>query len=329
MIPVMADFENPLVPFTRAQGSIVLDGGLATALEARGHVFDDDLWSAKVLLDDPGAIREVHRDFLAAGADCITTATYQATFPGFSATGFDDEAVEALLIKAVDLAVETRDEFWAHQANRRGRLRPLVAASIGPYGAFLADGSEYTGRYGLDAEALHAFHRRRWHVLAESRADLLACETVPSRLEAEALLRLLRDTKKRWAWMSFSCRDGAHLSDGTRLEPVAELCAGEPRVAAIGVNCTAPRYVSSLIGEIRKAGSKLVVVYPNSGETYDPENKTWIASPPESDFGALAAEWAELGATGIGGCCRIQANVIAEMRRGLVPSGVARGPGPR
>ena len=319
--------ENPLLPLVRLQGRIVLDGGLATALEARGHDLNDDLWSAKVLLEDPDAIRDVHLDFLRAGADCITTATYQATFPGFSARGQSDEDAVRLLVRFIDLAVETRDSFWADPENRERRLRPLVAASIGPYGAFLADGSEYTGDYGIDAGELHAFHERRWHVLAESRADLLACETIPSRLEAEVLLRLLRDTPHRWAWMSFSCRDGAHVSDGSRLEHMAELCAAEPQVAAVGINCTAPEHVSTLIGEMRKAKPKPIIVYPNSGEGYDAVDKKWTPARRAPDWTTLIDEWAELGASGIGGCCRVQPGHIAEMRRRLFPLGTGDGPG--
>ena len=323
----MAHIENPILPFIRSQGQIVLDGGLATALEARGHDLNNDLWSAKVLLEDPRAIREVHGDFLTAGADCITTATYQATFSGFAARGLSDEAAGGLLLQAVDLAVEARDTFWADPANRHGRLRPLVAASVGPYGAFLADRSEYDGKYGLDAGELRAFHERRWRVLADSRADLLACETLPSRLEAEVLLSLLRDTPNRWAWMSFSCRDGAHLNDGTRLEHAAELCASELQVAAIGVNCTAPAHISSLIGEIRKARPKPIIVYPNSGETYDAKNKEWAPSTAVIGFATLVEEWAELGATGIGGCCRIQPPDIVEVRTRLVPGATFGGSG--
>jgi homocysteine S-methyltransferase len=322
----MAHIENPILSFIRSQGRIVLDGGLATTLEARGHVLDDDLWSAKVLLEAPHAVREAHHAFLAAGADCIATATYQATPAGFSARGLSDEAAEELLRQAVELAVETRDAFWADPVNRRGRLRPLVAASVGPYGAFLADGSEYTGDYGLDTGELYDFHERRWHLLADSRADLLACETIPSRLEAEVLLRLLRETEDRWAWMSFSCRDGVHLCDGTRLEQVAELCAAEQRVAAIGVNCIAPALVSSLIGEIRKARPKPVIVYPNSGETYNAESKEWAPSPRLSPpVMTLLEEWVELGAAGVGGCCRIQPDGIAEMRSRLLPQGSSDG----
>ena len=317
--------ENPLIALVRLQGRVVLDGGLATTLEARGHDLNDDLWSAKVLLEDPDAIRDVHLDFLKAGADCITTATYQATFPGLSARGLSEEASIELLVRSTDLAVEARDSFWADPENRSGRLRPLVAASIGPYGAYLADGSEYTGDYGISAADLHTFHERRWHVLAESRADLLACETIPSRLEAEVLLGLLHDTPSRWAWLSFSCRDGAHLCDSSRLEHLAELCAAEPRVAAVGINCTAPAYVSSLIGEIRKAKPKPIVVYPNSGDAYDAVDKTWTPAAHPVDWMALAYEWAELGAAGIGGCCRVQPNHISELRSGLLPPGTGSG----
>ncbi|MEE9534822.1 MAG: homocysteine S-methyltransferase, partial [Acidimicrobiia bacterium] len=186
--------ENPIAGFVERQGIMMLDGGLATALEVRGYDLDDELWSAKVLLEAPDAIREVHLDFLAAGADCISTSTYQASLPGFRKRGLSDAKGVELLRRSVRLAVEARDAFWSEPSNRQGRLRPLVAASVGPYGAFLADGSEYTGRYDIDDDDLDAFHRSRWHVLADSQADLLACETIPSQREAGVLLQLLRET---------------------------------------------------------------------------------------------------------------------------------------
>jgi S-methylmethionine-dependent homocysteine/selenocysteine methylase len=196
---------------------VVLDGGLATALESHGQDLADPLWSARVLLEAPDLVRRVHMDYLAAGADCIATVTYQATFEGFTRRGLTDaEAGEAFHL-AVRLALEARDDFWSEAGNRQGRLRPLVAASVGPYGAFLADGSEYTGAYDLDEAGLTAFHRRRWNLLAGSGVDLLACETIPSLVEARALLGLLSETAGRWAWLSFQCRDEARLADGTPL----------------------------------------------------------------------------------------------------------------
>ncbi|NIM49271.1 MAG: homocysteine S-methyltransferase [Gemmatimonadales bacterium] len=297
---------------------MVLDGGLATALEARGFDLDDELWSAKILLDAPDAIRAVHLDFLAAGADCIATSTYQATLPGFHKRGLSDVEGVELFRLSVRLAVEARDAFWSEPGNRQGRLRPLVAASVGPYGAFLADGSEYTGRYGIGDGELHAFHRHRWHVLADSQADLLACETIPSRREAGVLLELLRETPGRWAWMSFSCRDGAHLSDGGPIIDVARACDAAPGVAAVGVNCTAPQFISSLIAEVRRGTEKPIIVYPNSGERYDAVHKSWVATQAVIDWEVATVEWYRLGAAAIGGCCRVGPEVISAMRRQLV-----------
>ena len=310
--------ENPLEPFFQDQGILILDGGLATHLEARGFDLADDLWSARVLAEDPQAIRKVHADYLAAGADCISTSTYQASIPGFRKRGMSDDRAQELLRLAIRLGTEARDDFWGKPANRPGRLRPLVAASVGPYGAFLADGSEYTGQYAIDRSGLMEFHRRRWEILAGSEADLIACETIPSRPEAGVLLGLLRDTPARWAWMSFSCRDGTHLSDGSRLAEAAEECEAEPRIVAVGINCTSPELISPLIAEARKGTTKPILVYPNSGERYNAGNKSWAAAPYQVNWKELSGEWARLGAAGIGGCCRVGPPQIAEIRHRLV-----------
>jgi homocysteine S-methyltransferase len=310
--------ENPIAAFVRRQGIVVLDGGLATALEVRGYELDDHLWSAKILMEAPEAIQQVHLDFLNAGADCIVTSTYQASLPGFRKHGLSDDAGAELLRRSVELAVEARDVFWNEHGNQRNRLRPLVAASVGPYGAFLADGSEYTGRYGIEDEDLHTFHESRWHILAASRADLLACETIPSRREAGVLIRLLEETPARWAWMSFSCCDGTRLVDGSPLVNVARDCDAEPRVAAVGINCTSPQFISSLITEARKGTEKPVIVYPNLGERYDSEHRIWVGAPPLIDWEQASIEWARLGANGIGGCCRVGPQEISKMRRQLV-----------
>ncbi|MFQ5738243.1 MAG: homocysteine S-methyltransferase [Acidobacteriota bacterium] len=310
--------ENPLSVFVRRQGVMVLDGGLATTLESRGCDLYDDLWSARILLEAPQVIRQTHFDFLAAGADCIATSSYQASLPGFRKHGLSEARGLKLLRQSVRLALDARDEFWRVPDHRRGRLRPLVAASIGPYGAFLADGSEYTGRYNLGDEDLYAFHRRRWHLLARSQADLLACETIPSHSEAEVLLRLLKETPETWAWMSFSCGDGAHLCDGSPLCEVARLCHAEPRVAGVGINCTSPELVADLIAQIRLSTDKPVLVYPNSGDQYDVASRTWVEKSPRMEWDEAVIRWARLGATGIGGCCRIGPAEIAAIRRHLV-----------
>jgi homocysteine S-methyltransferase len=316
--------ESPLAPFLERQGFVLLDGGLATALEALGHTLDDPLWSARVLLESPDAVRDVHRAYLEAGADCIATVTYQATFQGFGARGLTEAEAEEAFSLGVRLAVEARDDFWSEPANRPDRIRPVVAASVGPFGAYLADGSEYRGDYDLDLEGLVAFHRRRWSVLAASQADLLACETIPSRVEAQALLSLLEETPGRWAWLSFQCRDEGHLADGMPLDEVASLCAAHPRVAAVGVNCVPPGAVSGLLEALEAVGGSGVdgriplVAYPNSGEVYDASTKRWGPGAEAADLGAAAFGWRRQGATVLGGCCRTTPETIVAMRRALL-----------
>ncbi len=319
MLPPMSAPQtesNPISPFLDQVGTFLVDGGLATELEARGCDLDNELWSARVLLDDPEMIRAVHADYLWAGADCIISATYQATVPGLMARGMNRAAAEAMIRGAVQLAVEERDQYWAALSwkTRTGRLRPLVAASVGPYAAYRADGSEYTGRYDLDRAGLTAFHRERWHLLAGTAADLLACETIPNGSEGYALADLLPETPERFAWFSFACRDGRSLSDGTPLREMAAYLDQFAQVAAIGVNCTPPRYIPDLLGELRAATDKPLIVYPNSGETFDPAHRQWKGEADPSEFGTMSREWRKLGAVCLGGCCRTTPAHIRQLR---------------
>lgn len=309
---------NPLLPILAEQGVVVLDGGLATALEARGCDLADDLWSAKILLEEPDLIREVHLDYLRAGADCITSSSYQATLPGFRNRGLDEETGRALLDLSLRLAFDAKESFWEDEVNRRGRLEPLVAASIGPYGAFLADGSEYTGGYGISDSELYAFHHGRWEALAGRGADLMACETLPGQQEAEILLQLLEETPGQWGWISFSCKDGRHLSDGGLLRDAARVCDTGAGVAAVGINCTAPEFIGSLIEEARKGTDKPVLVYPNSGEKYDARRKRWHSCPTSYPWEETAVAWVRSGASGVGGCCRVGSDGIRRIRRSLL-----------
>jgi homocysteine S-methyltransferase len=306
--------ENPIQPFLEAQGFLVLDGGLATELEFAGFDLRDRLWSARLLLEEPGAIAKVHRDYLQAGADCIISASYQATIPGFMTRGLTEEEAADAIRKAVRIAVSVRDEFWQVTSNRSGRLKPLVAASVGPYGAYLANGAEYTGNYDLDEEGLVDFHRQRWRILTSTNADLLACETIPSFAEARALARLFSETPGVYAWFSFSCRDGEHISDGTPIARCVEGLASMPRVLAVGVNCTAPTYIAGLVERIGAVTEKPIVVYPNSGELYDGKSKIWSGIAEPDTLATASRGWYEAGACLLGGCCRTRPEDIRRLR---------------
>ncbi|KAL2556791.1 Homocysteine S-methyltransferase 2 [Forsythia ovata] len=306
-------------------GVAVVDGGLATELERHGADLNDPLWSAKCLLTSPHLIRSVHLDYLEAGADIIITASYQATIQGFKAKGFSQEESENLLRKSVAIACEARDVYYSrciesssdHIAD--GRIlkhRPIiVAASVGSYGAYLADGSEYSGDYGdaMDLEFLKNFHRRRVKVLADSGPDLVAFETVPNKLEAEAFAQLLEEEDINIpAWMSFNSKDGVDVVSGDSLPEcvaIAQLCK---KIVAVGINCTPPRFIRDLILSVKTVTTKPILIYPNSGESYDADRKEWVQNTgvSDTDFVSYVNKWCEVGASLVGGCCRTTPNTI-------------------
>lgn len=281
---------------------LVLDGAFGTELARRGFDTNDELWSAKALFEKPELVEAVHRDYYEAGADVSTSASYQATVEGFEKKGFTREQAKELIVRSVRLVQQARDAFWQQKAKRAGRPQPLAAASVGPYGAYLADGSEYRGDYRASRAELADFHAERLDILVAAEPDILACETLPLLDEARAILEDLHRYPDMGAWISFSCKDPEHTCGGDDVADCARLLDRESQVAAIGVNCTAPQYVADLIHNIRAHTEKPVVVYPNTGETYDAVTKTWHGSPtPYRDF---VRQWYEAGARLIGGCCR-------------------------
>jgi homocysteine S-methyltransferase len=293
-------------------GVLVVDGGLGTELERRGCDVTDHLWSARVLLDHPQQIENVHRDYLEAGAGCIISASYQISFAGFRKAGMSDADTESALLKSVAIAQQARSAFESE-----GGERALIAASVGPWGAALADGSEFRGDYGCSFSDLIDFHARRLEILSRSGADLLACETIPSRMEAEAILKCLANIPEAKAWFTFQCSDDRHTAHGEELRECARLLDQSPQVVAIGVNCTAPRYVASLIREMRSATSKPIVVYPNAGRQWDAAARTWIGAASEFDLAGLVRNWYAEGARWIGGCCGTTPADIACVARTL------------
>jgi homocysteine S-methyltransferase len=281
---------NPFQAFVQRRGAAVLDGGFATELEARGLSLDHPLWSARALIEAPQVVAAVHRDYLDAGADVIETATYQATAP-------------ELLTAGVRLACRERDAFWEREPDG-DRARPLVAASIGSYGASLANGAEYRGDYGLDAATLADWHRPRLRVLEGTGADVLAFETIPSLVEAQAIARLLSESDGLPAWVSFQARDTERVADGSPIEEAVAAVAPAPRVLAVGVNCLAPELVTPLLARCAAATSKMLIAYPNRGDVWDPTTRSWIDRGASVDFKRFVPEWIAAGARIVGGCCR-------------------------
>jgi homocysteine S-methyltransferase len=291
------------------RGVRVLDGGLASELESLGADISGPLWSAHVLEDAPEKIAAVHRAYVGAGADCIETSSYQVSRMGYVEVGLDVTRADAALLRSVELARNVAAEFAAR--------RVVVAASLGPYGAALHNGAEYHGNYDCSFADLVRFHRERIAVLAEANAaqrpDVLAFETLPSIDEARAIAEALSGWPELAAWFSFTCRDGQHVAHGELLRECAAAVDGLQQAVAIGVNCVHPKYVTALIGELKAATDKAIVVYPNSGEGWDAQRRGWTGASDPAGYGAMATEWFAAGAQMVGGCCRTRPAHIREV----------------
>jgi len=286
-----------------AAGPITIDGGLASELEARGQDLSGRLWSARLLIDDPDQILAVHASYLTAGAQVAITSSYQCSRLALALAGRDPDTADDLLRRSVELA------RTATAAG--GRPQALVAASVGPYGAALADGSEYRGRYGLSHAELVAFHAERLAVLAGSGPDVFAVETIPDLVEAVAVAEALAAHPQIPAWITFSCADAATTCGGDDFGDAIAALAGAPTVVAVGVNCTAPEHVLGLLQRGAEVCDLPMVAYPNAGRTWDAGTRSWSGPGAQTVPATVVRQWLDAGAAMIGGCCGLGPAAVA------------------
>lgn len=306
-------------------GVMIIDGSMSTALENMGCDLNNRLWTAKILAEEPEKIKAVHINYFNAGADCGITASYQASFKGLEENGYSEEQAEQIIRRSVELFLEAREEWMPSHPERTA---PLCLAGIGPYGAYLADGSEYRGHYGVSQEELYAFHRKRAEVLWQAGADLLLFETQPSLAEALVEADIAEQLQADYM-ISFSCADGIHTNEGQRISDCAAVLSKDhPHLRMLSVNCTEPKYIESLIHELKKGTSLPIAVYPNSGEVYDPVTKTWTKQNADpTSFEDYAFAWMCDGAAAVGGCCTtVEKHIrqVAEARRKFYSVGKPR-----
>jgi homocysteine S-methyltransferase len=286
---------------------IVLDGGLASELEARGHDLHDRLWSARLLLTEPEAIEAVHLSYFRAGARVATTASYQATVEGFARAGLDRTAAMDAIGRSVALARAARDRFAEESGARPETM--IIAGSVGPYGAMLADGSEYRGDYDPGATALRDLHRPRIDALLEAGVDILALETIPTVREAEVLVELVEAAGAR-AWLSFQCRDASTTAAGEPIERAIAVTRGQDGFVAVGVNCSAPNHVPGLLRRAGSVADRPLIAYPNAGDRWDAIDRHWRTKGGTGLQASRVVAWRELGATWLGGCCGVGPGAI-------------------
>lgn len=310
---------NKLEQILEKQDVFIIDGALGTRLQEKGFNVNDSMWSAKFLDENPNAIKDVHKEYLEAGADCIITSSYQASIEGFVKKGFSEKKAQELIELSINLAKDSIKEFWEKLENKKKREKPLVAASIGPYGAYLANGAEYTGIYGIENEELKNFHKRRVELIAKMTPDIFAVETIPSFHEAKILCEILKEYKNIPSWISFSAKNGTHINGGESIKECAKYLQTQEHITAIGINCTAPEFITSLIEEIKSVCDKPIVIYPNGGSKYNPVTKKWENSKTdEKEFAKMAKLWKNKGAKLIGGCCQTGPKEIKELRKTLL-----------
>ena len=303
------------------QEIIILDGALGTELESRGYDVSGKLWSAQYLLDKPQIIQDVHESYVRVGSDIITTSSYQASILAFVEAGLTPEKAYDLLKETVYLAQKAIKNVWQalSQEEQKQRPYPLVAGSVGPYAAYLADGSESTGDYQLSEEEFRDFHRPRIQALLEAGSDLLAIETIPNGAEEAAILRLLAEEfPQAETYLSFVAQAENAISDGTKIEELGNLAQESPQVLAVGFNCTAPHLIAPLLDALGQVCNKPFLTYPNSGETYNGLTKTWH-DDPEQERSLLENSklWQEQGVWLFGGCCRTRPEDIAQLAKGF------------
>ena len=323
---------------------IVLDGALATYLETLGADISGSLWSADILLQDPALIKQAHLDYYRAGANVAITASYQASLPGLvKHIGGSEEEAKYLVRRSVELAQDARRSYVAETiaalnedekqkiAKKAGSIEEyeqavveglFVAGSVGPYGAFLADGSEYRGDYTVSNDDMKSFHRGRIQSLVEAGVDILAIETIPSKREIEALVELLQtEFPDQEAWFAFTLRDSEHIADGTLLNEVVSLFDDVQQVVALGFNCVPDDIALAalkIMAPLTKRGT--LIVYPNSGEQWNAKAREWEGHRTEgSTLANKTVEWWHAGAGLIGGCCRTTPVDIGIMKKALSP----------
>ena len=277
---------------------IKLDGGLSTALENNGNKLTTSLWTGELIRSNPAQITKAHLDFINAGAQIIITSSYQLSYPGCSARGWSEQETDQALITSTKLA-----KVAATQSGKSVK----VAASVGPYGASLADGSEYKGNYGVSKSVLRDFHSRRLELLISTSPDYLALETMPDTFEVEILLELLKDCPIPF-WISYSCTQGNQTNAGQSFQAAVDLAK---EAMAVGINCTRPELITDLLRSA--SSSKPFIVYPNSGRVWDAKHKIWTGSSSAGFSNQLISEWIGAGAQIIGGCCGISADEIADL----------------
>lgn len=338
---------------------ILIDGGLGTELEQRKVNINSLLWSSVALVEAADDVTKLHYDYYHSGANVGITCSYQCSEDSLKASDKEKYSSKESRLQVYKESVEVcKRAKIMRMADAKAielLVSPEIAGSIGPFGSFLNDGSEFTGGYERSEDEYQAFHEEKldFFMNGTEEVDYLQLETMPNFEEIKALLMLIKrknserketqgKSEKRFI-LSLSIRNEEQLADGTPLKAVVKYLhdvgylSKDPKTTplmAVGANCLKLKYSVKFVENLTNYMNELQIygfpisIYPNSGEIYDGIKKNWIFDQSNEkyyttnvngekvcDWKILLDAWIASGAKIIGGCCRVGVRDIVEMNK--------------
>jgi len=283
----------------------LLDGSLSYPLEKQGYNLNKKLWTGDALINDPNVIKKIHKDYLVAGVDFISTSTYQISYRVLKEMGYNLNEIKDIFKRSVDLVQDAIEET-------KIKRKVKIVGSYGPFGASLSDGSEYTGKYKTSDEIIMSYHIDNMNIIKELGIDIILYETIPCLREIEILSKVVEEYKKE-VWISFTCNKDLEFRDGTSIMKACKIISSIENISTIGINCFSPLLAEKAIKKLKKNSNKKILIYPNSGEIYNNKDKNWYG---EKYFdNSMIKKWLALSPDIIGGCCRVGFEDIQNMRK--------------
>jgi homocysteine S-methyltransferase len=283
----------------------LLDGSLSYPLEKQGYNLNKKLWTGDALINDPNVIKKVHKDYLIAGVDFISTSTYQISYNVLEAMDYSLNEIKDVFKRSVNLVEQAIQE-----TNIKREIK--IVGSYGPYGASLSNGSEYTGKYDTSDNIIMDYHIKNMNIIKELDIDIILYETIPCLREIEILSKLVEEYKKE-VWVSFTCNKDLEFRDGSSIIKACKILSSIEVISTIGINCFSPLLAEKAIKKLKDNSNKKILIYPNSGEIYNNKDKDWYG---EKYFDrSMIKKWLALSPDIIGGCCRVGFEDIKNMRK--------------
>ena len=282
----------------------LLDGSMSFPMEQLGYNLKNKLWTGKALINNPDLIKDIHKGYIDAGADFISTSTYQISFDRLKNMGYQSEEIKKIFQKSVDIVKDAIEESKLKKEIK-------IVGSFGPYASYDPEASEYIGEYDSTDIEIKKFHLNNIRIIEETDLDIILYETIPCLREIKILSEALSHSTKE-IWISITCNEEMEFRDGSSFKDACEIISKIEKITTMGINCFSPLLVKKAIDLLKKYSNKKILIYPNSGEIYNPKERFWTGNNEFNN--SMIKNWLSLYPDIIGGCCRIGYDDIKKMR---------------